>query len=517
MSEPAPPEAGAGPMPPPPGPDDAEPADEWRRLSARMLLVHPVREVIRFLPAVVGLLIAGSARGGGQQWWWALAGAVGAIGLGLLRWFTTRYRFTDDQVLLRTGLFSRSTVTAPMDRVRSVDVTASPLHRVLGLAEVRIGTGAGEKELKLDGLASAQATALRHELLHRGSRHTGADHESPAGVIPAEVPEEELLRLDPRWVRYAPLGPSGLIAATAILGGGFQLIDQAGFDSERDRTVQHGWDPVSGLGVWLAVLVSVLVLAVFVTALSLVGYVLLYWRFRLTRHLQGGTLHVTRGLLTTRATTLEERRLRGLVLQESLALRLGRAARLEAVTTGLKSDGNKQSAMLAPPAPRDVVRALAERVLRAPGVLTTPLTSHGPAARRRRYTRALLGGALIGAAAGVGGYVVQQWLVVLAVVPLLLALLLAADRSRSLAHGLDERYLVSRAGSLVRHTDVVQRDGVLGVTLRRTFFQRRAGLTTVVVPTAAGDQAYDVTDVPDDAAVALAAALLPGHLEPFTR
>ena len=27
---------------------------EWRRLSARMLLIHPVREVGRFIPAIAG-------------------------------------------------------------------------------------------------------------------------------------------------------------------------------------------------------------------------------------------------------------------------------------------------------------------------------------------------------------------------------------------------------------------------------------------------------------------------------
>ena len=43
-------------------------------------------------------------------------------------------------------------MSAPADRVRSVDVTASVLHRALGLAEVKIGTAAGEKEMRLNGL-----------------------------------------------------------------------------------------------------------------------------------------------------------------------------------------------------------------------------------------------------------------------------------------------------------------------------------------------------------------------------
>ena len=37
---------------------------EWQRLDPRMLLVHPVREVMRFLPVLVGLFVAGTASGG---------------------------------------------------------------------------------------------------------------------------------------------------------------------------------------------------------------------------------------------------------------------------------------------------------------------------------------------------------------------------------------------------------------------------------------------------------------------
>ena len=34
---------------------------EWQRLDPRMLLIHPIKELMRFLPVVVGIFIAGSA------------------------------------------------------------------------------------------------------------------------------------------------------------------------------------------------------------------------------------------------------------------------------------------------------------------------------------------------------------------------------------------------------------------------------------------------------------------------
>ncbi len=149
---------------------------EWRRLSARMLLIHPVREVGRFIPAIAGLLIAGRTTGFGP--WWGLVGVVLVIALSIARWYTTRYRITPTQVELRTGLLNRKTVVAPADRVRTVDVTAPLLHRLLGLAKVDIGTGGGGRgeSLVLDALSRGPAGQLRAELLHRRTAT------APAGV-----------------------------------------------------------------------------------------------------------------------------------------------------------------------------------------------------------------------------------------------------------------------------------------------------------------------------------------------
>ncbi|HET6211115.1 MAG TPA: hypothetical protein VFD94_12060, partial [Jatrophihabitans sp.] len=81
-------------------PADPVAADaQWRRLSPRMLLIHPIREVGRAIPALVGILFASSSSG--HDWWSAAALAV-IVGLSLLRWFTTRYQITPEQVQLRT-------------------------------------------------------------------------------------------------------------------------------------------------------------------------------------------------------------------------------------------------------------------------------------------------------------------------------------------------------------------------------------------------------------------------------
>ncbi|MHB1473651.1 MAG: PH domain-containing protein [Dermatophilaceae bacterium] len=467
-------------------------------------------------------------------------GVVAVIALSVLRWATTRYRITPEQVQLRTGLLLRKTVATPAERVRSVHVTASPLHRLLGLATVDIGTGShgsrsrsgGGSGLTLDSLPAAEATALRAELLHR----TGSTYvDGPAGSSPGElgaVPFEavptgdvqaaedrdtELARLDPRWVRFAPFTMSGVLGAAAILGIAWNLLDQMNVTPSDVGPVRGLLDHLRRTPIWLDVFQGLVTLATLVTVLSIGGYVLSYWGFRLSRHAHG-SLHVARGLLTTRATSIEERRLRGVELSEPLLLRAVHAARLSGITTGLESrdraDGG--SSLLLPPAPLAVARAVATQILRDPAPVQVSLTAHGPAARRRRFVRALLPAfVLVVAAAAVIWSGAPLWLGFAAMLTIPVAAMLAEDRYRSLGHALSGGTFVTQQGSLRRRRDVLECDGIIGWNLRQTFFQRRAGLATLTATTAAGRQRYAVTDVPLSVALSLGNRALPGLLGDF--
>ena len=116
----------------------------WRRLDLRMLVVGPLTNLAQLLPVVALVLITGRSGDLGQVWY-ALGGAVFVVLAGVVRWRTTRYRITAERVELHTGLLRRQRRSVPRDRIRTVDLTASPVHRVFGLSVVRVGsaTGAG--------------------------------------------------------------------------------------------------------------------------------------------------------------------------------------------------------------------------------------------------------------------------------------------------------------------------------------------------------------------------------------
>ena len=71
------------------------------------------------------------------------------------------------------------------------------------------------------------------------------------------------------------------------------------------------------------------------------------------------------------------------------------------------------------------------------------------------------------------------------------------------------------SGTLRGRRDVLQRTGIIGWNIEESFFQRRAGLCTLVATTAAGKQQYAAIDVPEATAIALANAAVPGLVEQF--
>src|SRR6478735_4826316 len=78
-----------------------------------MLLVHPVHELLRQIPVLIGSLVLGSATGNPM---WALFGVALIVGYGLARWFTTSYRIGAEQVpRLRAILLADSLAPAEED------------------------------------------------------------------------------------------------------------------------------------------------------------------------------------------------------------------------------------------------------------------------------------------------------------------------------------------------------------------------------------------------------------------
>jgi putative membrane protein len=483
--------------------DVVDGTSDWRRLDRRMLLVHPVKDIGRYLLPLIALVVFGrSSSSEGGRWGLFVLGLP--IVLGLLRYVTTSYRLTPERIELRHGLLNKKVTSAALDRVRTVDVTASPIHRLLGLVTLQIGTGhsstKADQRMALDGLSIAAAGHLRDVLLHVSpTADRGAPPEDNRRVV---------LTLDPAWVRFAPLTSAGVVIAGAALG----IVAQA------FRTLE--WAPsvdthrLARLGVTLLVLVALASFAIVLCVLAVIGYLVTNFGFQLSHTRSDGSWHLRRGLFTTRETSLDDARVAGVSIGEPLGLRLAHGARLSAIVSGLNRK-QQGSSVLVPPAPRAEVDRVAAEVLGTRRPVLQSLVDHGPRARRRRWTRAMVPAVAVAVVLALASYELASWLTPFVVLALLCGAFLAVDRTRALGHSLVDGFVVARSGSLNRRREALAAASVIGWNLRATWFQRRAGLTDLVATTAGGRQRVQVLDLSEAAAVTLARTAQPGLLEQF--
>jgi putative membrane protein len=518
--------------------------DGWLRLSPRALAVRPVTDLLRSAPVLIGAIYEGER---GHNVYWGLGFAAFAVFSSIWRWFGTKYQVTAERVYVRRGLLAPRVLSTPRSAVRSVDLTAHAIYRLLHVAEVKIGTGRNDKRegenFKLNALRAADADALRTILLtpaggpaagaavfaagETGSAGGTGATDGASGVRPQRpypprtATETEILRLHGSWIRFAPLTLTGLVILGVLIGFAIQAEHDSGVNLATFGPVHTATHDLTRMPLGEAIPTAASVLLVALVLISILGYVAVFWNFRLVRT-GAGSLRVTRGLVSTRATTIDESRLRGIELSEPLSLRAAGGARCLAITTGLRVGGGAErgGSVLVPPAPRTVVYEAAAAILNVPRELfTAPLVRHGTPALRRREIRALVPLLLLCLAVALPlallGVRLPTWLVIVPVVLCVLGVLLGRDRYRGLGHLLVGEWIVLSTGSLVRRRSVLNVRGIVGWRLRQSWFQRRRGLVSVTATTAAGKQRYTVADVPMGEALALITAATPALVTQF--
>lgn len=507
-----------------PGPARTSP----KVIAVHALTIRGLREAIPGLVAAFAWLqVSGGVRSFGIVGI-LLAAAAALVGLAALSWYRFTYQVANRQLIISQGIFSRRVRTIPVDRIRAIDSQVNPLHRVLGLARLKIeaaAAGTGNEEAEIDGLPTETAAVLRGDLLRArrrpaasaASSATGADRDGsrtteagprPAGGFDAHrrsdghpdeagtelldepLEEVEYSRSRLSWLLYAPLVGSYLAIPLAGLVFLSQFVDDLpdswfSWANVDPSTFSAADFVLAGLG-----LVGLLAIG------AVIGAVFLNWRFLLVK--RGELMVSERGLLTRRTVSVEIPRIRGYTLSEGLGMRLVRAARLTALITGV-STANSRSQLL-PLGPRREAVDVAERAVRR---FDSPLRRHPPAALRRRLVRAVLPGAAVLVTGLILGVVA---VIIVGVALTILGIPLGIDRYRSLGHGSDGESFAVRSGSLVRQTTVMQRRAVVGWKVQQSLFQKRAGVSTVTALVGAGTGAYSALDADSADALNLAAS-----------
>ncbi len=235
--------------------DDAavDPAQE-QRLHPWSWLFVLLMQMRQFLLPLVALLVFGNRGDRDEMWSYAAAVVVIAVlvGVSILQFLTYRYRIGRDGISVRSGVVSRNRREIPFARIHNVVVHQNPLHRLFGVAELRLESAGGARpEAEMRVLKLSQALALEQLVRHRGQAPavpTAATAEV-AAATPPRGDDAVLLRLSP-WdvVRIGLLSNRGWVVVLAALGATMQLFPRGtlryyGFqlsEHERRLTVVSG-------------------------------------------------------------------------------------------------------------------------------------------------------------------------------------------------------------------------------------------------------------------------------------
>jgi putative membrane protein len=425
-----------------------------------------------------------------RQLWLIVAGVVVLLAVTTLEWLRRTYELEAGALRLEEGVLERKRRVVPFDRIQQVDLVRKPLHRLLGVATLRVETaGGGAAEVDLDVVALGEAQALRSSLLRAKADAAEGGGEGVEAAAAAPV-ERILLRLSLGEVMLAGITGTRAAAALAVLGPLSQLTDW--FPNLSDWLLRRV-NPEAVAPTTPAAVVAVVLLAVVVwLGLAAASSVVTDFGFTLAR--LGGDLVVRRGLLERREAVLPVARLQVVRVDESLLRRALGLASVRIQSAGRTGGADQTASRLAVPVLQrsDVNRVLGELLHGAapvPRLLPPP-----PAARRWMVRRGGLRAVPLTAAVAVVLWLLSRPATPLALLLLVLAVLggLAAYRGRG--HARRGGYLYARQGVAIRVTTVVPVAKAQSGSVRSSFFQRRVGLATLHVDVAGGGPTPKVMD-----------------------
>ena len=179
-----------------------------------------------------GMLAAGAYFAAKGSWLivgiMAVLFAVFSIGSLYLRWLKLEYRVGAHELRIDSGWLSRTSRAIPFDRVTDVDLEQGPIHRLFGLARVKLETGgsAGGKEEEgvLHTVTLERAEALREHIRAR----KGLAPAAVAGAVASD--SAPLFAMDGKRVLTAGLFNFSLAVIAGLFGVTQTMGDALGFD-----------------------------------------------------------------------------------------------------------------------------------------------------------------------------------------------------------------------------------------------------------------------------------------------
>lgn len=309
-----------------------------------------------FFPVLLAL--AGAASGNAWTLWLAVPTLVISLIVNAVRYFTLRYQLDGDDLVVKEGLLFRRVRSVPVRRIQNIDLVQNLLHRMFDVAVVNIETASGDKPeatlrvIKLEQVQQLRAAVFREaDLQEAGSAaRVVSENQSPDEVaventLTTADPSEQLVgdgaptngellwSASPKHLLLAGLASNRGLVLLGVVAGLFFQGDWTDRDWYRGAAYRNAKGQISSwlpewfweLGTPLQMLLAAAVILLVLRVVSVVWFFLTFHDYSLTRH--GEDLRISCGLFTRVSATVPRKRIQFVSIHSPLLLRpLGLAA-----------------------------------------------------------------------------------------------------------------------------------------------------------------------------------------------
>lgn len=269
----------------------------------------------RLLPIFAGVIFGSSKT-------WVLLLTLGLFVViiaifGIVYFYKYSFHITDNELVINKGVFKRTKLNIPFQRIQSINFKQSILHQLLSVVELDVDTaGSSKTEFELRAISNKKANALRDIILTSQDKQPSSESITPE--TPSTSHQRKIFQLS--FWELIKVGltqnhlKSGLIPF-ALYFWVRDLLHNGGIDLDDLATEYTDPERIYSLGLFIIGILLILY-AIIALMISLVMSIIRF--FDLTLYRQEDGFKVTYGLLTKRQITIKDSKIQVFKWQDNL-------------------------------------------------------------------------------------------------------------------------------------------------------------------------------------------------------
>lgn len=423
----------------------------------------------------------------------------------LLNYFYFDYTITEQEVVIRSGVLSKKERHIKIDRIQNVTITQNFLHKLMRIAKVQLETaGDATTEGNLDSVSIADSERIREIIRnhqHEKSSTTIVNEEGEQVEVKQIEEDENVIFSMSLWdtikygaVRFRPI----VLVASAWIFSMFSQLNP-NWTEELEVILESGYkEYIKQLDIFSMILYAiagVLLVLLFSWILDILLTVNTYHKFKLVS--EKGKLLTSQGLFSSQKGAIPLKKLQMMVIKSNPITRKLNFYRLDLQTAGFGGgDGTKAKSETAIPfAKFSQVKEIINKIRAVE--LPEVFTKVSPKSIRRAVVKYLVFSIPFGIALY---FTFDSFWILLVLLPIIG--FAAYIRYQYRGYHVENNQIIVKQGFWFQKISIIPIEKIQTLHKRSSYFQRRLGLATVEIDTAATVYGNDasIIDIDNDIA-----------------